>query len=155
MTAAKKAAPKTVAPVDPMAALPLEVPAAVRDAAEKGLEQMKDSYAKLKTMAEETTDVMEDTFSTASKGVTDFNLKALDLAKENANSGFDFAKSLLGVKTLSEAIELQSGFVRTQSEALMAQSKELGAMVQKVAEDTTKPVQVVTEKAMKDFKLAS
>lgn len=43
----------------------VEVPAAMREAADKAVAQMKDGYAKLKAAAEETTDLVEDTFTPA------------------------------------------------------------------------------------------
>ena len=45
-----------------------EVPAAFREFAEKGIAQAKENYEKMKSAAEQATDVLEDTYSTASKG---------------------------------------------------------------------------------------
>jgi hypothetical protein len=53
----------------PKFALPkMEVPAAFREFAEKGVSQAKESYEKLKEGAEQTTDVMETTYVNASNG---------------------------------------------------------------------------------------
>src|SRR4051812_41397376 len=49
----------------------MEVPAAFRELAEKGIAQAKENYEKVKSAAEQATDVLEDTYSTASKGCTD------------------------------------------------------------------------------------
>ncbi|MEM6667033.1 MAG: phasin [Pseudomonadota bacterium] len=150
MTAKKTAAPK----VEDFAAMPIAVPDAVREMAEKSLEQAKDMYSKVKVAAEEATDMMEDTVSTTSKGVADMNLKALDMAKDNMNASFDFAKSLFGVKTMSDAVELQTGFARKQYEANVAQAKELSEIANKVATESVKPVTEGVQKAMKDLKVA-
>ena len=45
-----------------------EVPTAFREFAEKGIAQAKENYDKVKSAAEQATDVLEDTYSTASKG---------------------------------------------------------------------------------------
>ena len=131
-----------------------EVPAVVREMAEKAVAQAQAGYAKLKTAAEEATDVLEDTYETARAGALEYNSKALDAAKTNADAMFGFAKDLMSVKTVSEAVELQTAFARKSFETLTAQMKDLQATAQKVATETSKPVKDATEKAMKDFKAA-
>ncbi|MBL8570371.1 MAG: phasin [Phreatobacter sp.] len=127
----------------------VEVPAALRDAADKVVAQAKDGYAKLKTAAEEATGLVEDTYATASAGVKDFNLKALEASRTNVNASFDHVRDLMGAKTLAEVIELQSGFLRKQFETLQVQSKDLAAIAQKTATDTAEPVKAKIEKAFK------
>ena len=127
----------------------LEVPAAVRDFAEKGVAQAKDAYTKFKLAADETSDLIEGTYSTASKGVTALGQKALETARANTNASFDHALSLLGVKTLSDAIELNTAFLRKQTETATAQAKELGEIAQKVATETFAPVKAQVEKSFK------
>src|SRR5215468_3180328 len=46
----------------------MEVPAAFRELAEKSVSQAKDTYERMKSAAEEATDVLEDTYATATKG---------------------------------------------------------------------------------------
>src|ERR1700690_554041 len=53
----------------------MEVPAAFREMAEKGVAQAKESYEKMKTAAEEATEMLEGTYATASKGCSDYALK--------------------------------------------------------------------------------
>ena len=57
----------------------LEMPTAFREMAEKGIAMAKESYDKMKNTAEEATDVLEETYSTASKGCTGYGLKVLFL----------------------------------------------------------------------------
>src|ERR1700693_1534222 len=64
----------------------IEVPEMVREFAEKSVQQAKDVYARIKSAAEETTDVLEDTYANASKGATEFNLKALEALRVNVNA---------------------------------------------------------------------
>ena len=118
----------------------VEVPAAFREGAEKVVVQLKEGYAKMKTAAEEATDLIEDTYTTASAGVKDFNLKAIEATRLNLNASFDHARDLMGVKTFAEVVELQSAFIRKQFETLQAQAKELSTLAQKTATDTVEPV---------------
>jgi phasin len=118
----------------------MEVPAAFRDMAEKGVAQAKDNYEKMKAAAEEATDVLEDTYAKASKGMSDYGLKVVESARANANANFDYYTELFGAKSLAHVVELSTAHARQQFEALSAQSKELTSFVQKVAADTVEPI---------------
>jgi len=125
----------------------VEMPAAFREFAERGVAQAKDTYEKMKAVAEEATDVLETTYSTASKGASDYGLKVIEAARVNTNAAFDYAGELLAAKTFSEVIELSSAHARKQFEALTKQSKELSALAQKVATDTAEPIKNGMNKA--------
>jgi phasin len=129
----------------------MEIPAAFREIAEKSVSQAKETYEKMKSAAEEVTDMLEDTYATATKGVSDYGLKLIEAARENTNSAFDFATQLMAVKSLSEVVELSTAHTRKQYEAITAQTKELAAIAQKVAVDTAEPVK---ESFGKVFKVA-
>jgi len=75
----------------------MEVPAALREWAEKGAAQAKDGYEKMKSAAEEATEVLEDTYATAAKGCTNYNLKVIEAARINTNAAFDYATEMLAV----------------------------------------------------------
>jgi phasin len=118
----------------------VDFPVAFREFAEKGAAQAKDAYEKMKTAAEDSTAMLEETYATASKGVTAYNLKLIEAARANANAAFDFASEIAGAKSLSEAIELSSANTRKQFDALSVQTKELAALAQKVATDSVEPM---------------
>jgi phasin len=125
----------------------VEMPAAFREFAERGVAQAKDTYEKMKAAAEEATDVLETTYSTASRGASDYGLKVIEVARANTNAAFDFACEIMAAKTLSEVIELTSAHARKQFEALSQQSKDLGALAQKVATETAEPIKSGMNKA--------
>ena len=125
----------------------VEMPAAFREFAERGVAQAKENYEKMKAAAEEATDVLETTYSTASKGASDYGLKVIEAARVNTNAAFDFAGEIMAAKTLSEVVELTSAHARKQFETLTQQSKELGALAQKVATDTAEPIKSGMNKA--------
>jgi phasin len=125
----------------------VEMPAAFREFAERGVAQAKDTYEKMKAAAEEATDVLETTYSTATKGASDYGLKVIEVARTNTNAAFDFAGEIMAAKTLSEVVELTSAHARKQFEALTAQSKELNSLAQKVATETAEPIKSGMNKA--------
>jgi len=58
-------------------------------------------------------------------------------------------RALAGVRSVSEAIALQSEHMRKQYETLTAQAKELTALAQQVAADAAGPLKDQLDKAFK------
>jgi phasin len=118
----------------------MEVPPAFRELAEKGIAQAKGNYEKLKSTAEQTTDMLEETYATASSGCSAYGLKVIETARANSNAAFDLYGELLGAKTYAEVVEKTTAYMRAQFDTLTAQAKELGECAQKVATDTAEPI---------------
>jgi phasin len=139
---AKKAAPMPANVFEfPKFDMPkFEMPSAFREMAEKGIAMAKDNYDKMKTTAEEATDVLEETYSTASKGCTGYGLKLIETARTNSNATFDLMGQMLSAKSYAEAVELATGYMRKQFDTMSAQAKELAEEAQKVATDTAEPI---------------
>ncbi len=125
-----------------------------RDFAEKGLAQSKDAYDKLRAVAEDATKTVEQTLESAQAGSVELSLKAIDAMRTNAENSLTHMESLLGVKTIGELVELQSAFVRSQTESAVDQAKELQDAMRKVAEDVTQQGKAAYEKAAKSFPTA-
>ena len=115
-------------------------PAAFREIAEKSITQAKETYEKMKHAAEEATDMLEGTYATASKGCADYGLKVIETARTNSNAAFDLMSKLFGAKSYAEAVELSTGYMRSQFETMTAQAKELTEHAQKVATETAEPI---------------
>lgn len=122
--------------------------------AEKGVEQSKEAYAKIKTGAEAAQKAIESTFETAKSAGSEFSLKSVAAARANAEAGFSHIEALIGAKSLSEVIELQTAFVRKSFENAVEQAKDFQAASTKAAEEVSKPFKDVFEKATKELKLA-
>src|SRR6185503_17733271 len=59
----------------------VEMPAAFREFAERGVAQAKDNYEKMKVAAEQATDMLETTYTTATRGAADYGLKMIEAAR--------------------------------------------------------------------------
>jgi len=117
-----------------------EVPTAFREFAEKGIAQAKENYDRVKSAAEQATDVLEDTYSTASKGCASYGLKLIETTRTNSDAAFDLMSELMTAKSYSEMVELSSAYMRKQFDAVIAQAKELTEHAQKVATETAEPI---------------
>jgi phasin len=111
-----------------------------REFAEKGAARAKDTYGKAQAAAEETTRLMERSYSTASKGAADFNLHLFEMAQANMNEAFDVARQLTRVKSPSEFFELSATHVRKQFDTLTEQTQQLTTLAQKATTDAAQPL---------------
>jgi len=130
-----------------------EIPAAFREAAEKTVSQARDAYARIKTAAEEATDMLEETYETVREGTLAAGLKTLEATKSNADASFAFYKDLIGAKTFADAIELQTAFARKQFDAMAGQVRDFQEFTQKLAVDSVKPARAAWERAFKEAKI--
>ncbi|MEM5471610.1 phasin family protein [Hoeflea sp. AS60] len=125
-----------------------------REMADKSVNQTKEAYAKVKTVSEDATKAIETTLETAQAGTVELSLKAIDAARGNVEHSLSHMEALLGVKSVAQMIELQTGFFRKQAEMMADQAKTMQEATRKLAEEVSKPSKTVAEKAMSEFKAA-
>ncbi len=133
---------------------PAKMTDSLRDFAEKGASQSREAFTKMKTAAEEATKTVEATMQTAQAGTVELGLKAIDAMRTNADLSLSHMEALLGVKSIAELIELQTGFVRKQAETTVEQAKAMQEAARKLAEEVSKPGREAAEKVMTTFKPA-
>ena len=63
------------------------------------------------------------------------------MPERNLGAGFEFARKLASARTQTEAMELQSGYVREQFDALKAQSEEIQQLSTRIATEASQPLQ--------------
>lgn len=129
-----------------------ELPASVREMAEKGLDQSRDAYNRFRGAAEEAAGLMEDQAQRAADSATTLNLKAIDFAETNMKATFELARKMLASKDLSQAFDLQAEFARKQMETLNGQAREFSEIAQKATTEAVKPYQERFEKGVSEMK---
>ncbi len=132
----------------------IEVPEFVRQASENAVASAQDGYARIKSAAENATDVLEETVQSARGGLMDIQSKALDAAKENSESAFAFAKEVMTTATIADAVQLQSAFIRGRFEAMMDYSRAVQETTSDVTTAATKPARDAFAKIVADAKAA-
>ena len=116
-----------------------DAPEAFRDMAEKGTAQAKVTYEKTNAATTEAADLIKNSYSTAVKGMQDYNNKVIEFARANSNAAFDFLQKMSDVKSPTAFVELWTEHARKQVETLTEQSKQLAALGQKVTRTTDEP----------------
>ncbi len=122
--------------------------------AEKGVEQSKEAYAKLKSGAEEAQKVIETTYENARNASNEMSKKTIAAMRTSTEASFSHLEQLAGVKSLSELLELQTSYLRKSFETMVEQAKDFQSASSKAMEDVTAPTKSAFEKAMKELKIA-
>lgn len=112
-----------------------EVPAEMRDFAEKSVEQARKAIDGFMGAARKTVDTFEGSASTVQAGAKDMTQRTFTMAEQNITAAFDLAQRLVQAKDMQEVMRIQAEFVRTQFETMQSQMKELGS----IAQSATKP----------------
>jgi phasin len=126
--------------------VPFEVPGSIREFAEKGVSQARETYEKFKDAAQHSNETIEAVYAASSKGAADYSGKLIDIARANANSAFDVAEKLVAVKSPSEIFSIWTSYARSQYEVLQTQAKELAELGQRVATETVEPIKTASSK---------
>ncbi len=122
--------------------------------AEKGAEQSKEAYSRLKSSAEWVQKTMETSVETGRAAASELSLKTIATMRANAETGFNHLEGLARARSVSEIIELQAAYVRSAVESVMNQTRDMQAAASKAAEDVSRPVKEGFESAMKELKVA-
>ena len=89
---------------------------------------------------EQATKQAEQSYSSAAKGIAEFNTKLLDIAQINANAGLTFATEMMQAKGPTEILEVWSRHAQNHFQRLSDQSQELASLGQKIASSSTQPL---------------
>ena len=127
----------------------METPQAMREAADKGIAQAKESFEKVSAATAEASSAIQNVCSTAAQGALECNAKVIEFARDNSNAAFEYVGKLLAVKSPSEFLQLSTEQTRKQFEVLSEQTKELAALSQKVMRETAEPFNAGVGKAFK------
>lgn len=102
-----------------------EPPSKVRDFAEKGVDQARDAVGTLLEAARSAAEAIQSTTRTADLPQGVAVQRGFGYAKENISAIFDFAQKLVRSPDLKQAVELQSDFIKAQTEIMKKQVEEL------------------------------
>ena len=128
-----------------------QVPEAVRVFAEKNIAQTREFYDRSKDAFDKILESWEKTCDAAGQGAVALNRKVIDITQRNINSGFDFARSLVGAKTLAEAMALHSTYWQKQLGTLRAQVDEMRELSTRVTADVAEPAKAQVKRGINEL----
>jgi phasin len=108
-----------------------EVPAEVRNMAEKAIEQAEKAFSMF-------LDAANKSLAAIPLPTTEMSKKALSFTEQNMTAAFDHAKKVVQTTDLQEAMRIQSEFFKTQFTNASEQIKKITGEVMSAAKDATK-----------------
>jgi len=117
---------------------PYEIPAEMRDFAEKSVEQARKAFEGFMGAAHKAATVAEGATGNVQSTAKDMGAKVFTFAEANVTAAFDHAQKLVRAKDVQEALSLQAEYIRAQMASIQAQAKDIGTLVQKTAADAVK-----------------
>lgn len=113
-----------------------EIPAELRDLAEKNVEQARAAYGQFTDFLTQAMNAWSSVHSNAmTSGFAAVQEGAVGFAKENAEHSFSLASELARAKDMQEVLSLQSRYAQTQMQAYPIQVQELGRLISNAIRD--------------------
>ena len=110
---------------------PFEIPQPVRDIAEQNMKQAHAAYDQLTDFVTKTVDSWMGAMPSSSVtiGFKDVQARAMDFAKDNAESAFSFAGKICNAQNSQEILMIQTQFAQDRMQAYTAHTQELCSLI--------------------------
>ena len=112
---------------------PLEIPEAVRDLAERNVDQARAAYEQFIDMAHKARDMVSQSQGALTASALDIQAKAMAFTEQNIDASFQFARDLSRARDLQEYAEVQTRYAQKQMQAYITQAQELGRLMAEAA----------------------
>jgi len=112
----------------------MEIPAAMREMAERSVEQARAGYVQFMEMARQAQDMVSKSSDAVASSAREVQARALRYAQENMDSSFTFASDLARARDLREFLEIQQRYAQKQAMTYTQQAQELGRLMADAAQ---------------------
>jgi hypothetical protein len=110
-------------------------------------EDMFAQFDDLQKLGKEQMDVAMKAFGAVSKGAQAIAVELADYSKKSFEQGTAAVEKLAGAKTLDKAFEIQSAYLKSTYENLVAQTTKLGELYADLAKEAVKPYESLYARA--------
>lgn len=104
------------------------------------VQRSMDAFRGFSDLARENVEAFTASANTATKGIEALNARAVAFSKTSIETGMEAARALSGVKSVHEAIELQTDFARTAFETYVKEVNALTGLMSTMVKDTIRPL---------------
>ncbi|HYE49246.1 MAG TPA: phasin family protein [Azospirillaceae bacterium] len=125
--------------------------AMTKEQVEKVSKQAFQTYDELTSFNKETVDAVIASSQILAKGFETVSKTWVAFAQSSMEQSVSAAKALLTVKTLREAVDLQSEFARTSFDTLVAEATKVSELSVKVANEAIEPISARVNAAVEKF----
>jgi len=102
---------------------------------------MLKNFEDIQKLGKDNMDTAMKQFGTVSKGWQAIATEFADYSKKTFEDGSAALEKLFGAKTLEKAIEVQSEYVKTTYEGIVAEATKLGELYTDLAKESYKPLE--------------
>jgi phasin len=111
-----------------------EIPEAVRELAERNVDQARAAYNQFIDMARQVQETISKSQGAMASGAMELQSKIAKFAEENIEASFSFAAALSRARDLKEYLEIQQRHAQKQMQAYALQAQELGKLLSEAAQ---------------------
>ena len=112
----------------------------ITERAKDAWEQVQDRVKAARENAGDAFGVVRSSLEVAGAGVRDVNLKVIEFVQADANTYFDTIKKVATAKSVKEAFEIQTAYVRSQFQTSVKNARTVGEIAAEAAKGALKPV---------------
>lgn len=118
-----------------MADMPqMEIPDAVRQMAERNVEQARNAYSQMMEAARKAQDAVTKSSGAMTETALEVQGKTMRFASENIEASFKLAGELARARDMKDYFEIQARHAQRQMQAYTAQAQELGQLIAAAAQ---------------------
>ena len=112
----------------------MEIPDAVRELAERNVEQTRAAYDKFMDMARQAQSMMTKSQGAMAVSALEIQQRAMRFTEQNIDASFNLASELARARDLKEYIEIQTRHTQQQMQTYTQQAQEIGRMMAEAAQ---------------------
>ncbi|WP_372421733.1 phasin family protein [Salinarimonas chemoclinalis] len=110
---------------------------------------MMNQFDDFQKLGKENMDATMKALGAFSMGAQQIAVESTDFAKKSFEHSTATLEKLVGAKTLDKAIEIQTDYVKSAYESMVAQSSKMGELYANLMKDAMKPVEAMMAKPAK------
>jgi phasin len=111
-----------------------EIPEAVRELAERNVDQARSAYNQFMDMARQVQETLAKSQGAMASGAMELQSRVAKFAEENIQASFAFASDLSRARDLKEYLEIQQRYAQKQMQSYALQAQELGKLLSEAAQ---------------------
>jgi len=112
----------------------------ITERAKDAWESVQDRVKSVRENAGDAMGVVRSSLEVAGAGLRDVNLKVIEFVQADANTYFDTVKQVATAKSVKEAFEIQTSYVRSQFQTSVKNARTVGEIAAEAAKEAFKPV---------------
>jgi phasin len=118
---------------------PFEFPAALRDMAERNVEQARAAYSQFLSASRQVQDMVMRSSGAMTESMREIQARAMMFTQQNLEAGFALASELARARDMKEYFEIQAKHAQRQMQAYTQQAQELSKLVADAARRAGQP----------------